>query len=634
MVETLGVEGSLGVLAAAVWLVTTAVSSVGPRRRHFIVPQSPSAAAGGATPPLNLGEEPLSLHGHVEARRVAMLYLPVYALGTLGDWMQGGHLFALYQSYGYSISEIGHIFAIGYSSAALLGTYAAAFGDRHGYRLCVVVYGLCYTLECLSMNYRSVGMLIGGRLCGGIAYSLLYVSFESWLVAEGHARSLPTEYMGHLFATATTVNAISAVIGGALAHISLELYRDSAEEVRSNIYTTPFNAATVPLLGCSLLATLLWQERYAREAPVAHSDECPEDVRETSRLTLDGAPNIGEDEDEDEAGSPLDRLVCIPIDGNAAPSNSLSPARTNGKEWPVSSATPHDRERSRRKSHVIANGRPAGGGASSGSAHASITGSLIASLARLRREPILFHIGMLSSLYEATLYAFVFLWTPALEARARASALAAVGGDESLLVGELEIAHGKIFSLLMLFKAAGSRVFATGLGRVTHLPGGVASQRSFALRSLKLTFAVSAACLALPIFSERYDVTLCAFCAFELMLGFYWPAVAMLRTDFVVEGRSSMMSVFRVLLNVLVIGLLELSGVLSERHMFAICCAMLVASWTSTLLLEARVLGSKPMSLSRAGPKASRSDDLENYDDLGLREVLAEEYTTGALQRV
>lgn len=577
----LRIEEALALGAVGVWVSSLAVGKLEPWTRQ----RRKSPALGGFS---LVAAEPNGLH---ECRRIAWRYLPVYALGTLGDWMQGGHLYALYQSYDYSIAHIAHIFAIGYTSAALLGTYAAAFGDRYGYRLCVIIYGVCYSLECLSMNYASTSILLAGRICGGIAYSLLYVSFESWLVAEGQARALPSEYMGHLFATATTVNALSAVLGGALAHTTLEMGREAAEEARRNIYASPFNAATVPLLGCSLLAALAWKERYSHERRGARHALRNGDSKtgeEEERLFLPGS--VGESDGAGSGGSGCSDAEAPPFNGAGA-----APTAGNG-----------------------AGGERAKGG-HDGEDSGSVTASLLGSLRRLRREPTLLQLGLLSSLYEATLYAFVFLWTPALESRA-----ASAGGLNS----DAQIAHGKIFSLLMLFKAAGSRVFATGLGRVAGdamagAAGVGGTHRSFALRALKLTFSVSAACLLVPVFSVRYDTTLCAFCAFEMTLGFYWPAVAMLRTEFVVEGRSSMMSVFRVLLNVLVILLLELSGLLSESAMFLIACAMLVASWISVSLLQARVTGTAPLLGLPGATKASRSDDLNAEDDLDADEARA-----------
>jgi hypothetical protein len=554
------IEEALGLAVISTWLLVTICSS----SAYFLLPpQLADHSETGARVRALAAQKERTAHSESLLQSIAWRYLPVYALGTLGDWMQGGHIYALYQSYGYSITEIGHIFAFGYSSAALLGTFAAAFGDKYGYRLCVIVYGVCYSIECLSMNVASTPVLLAGRLCGGIAYSLLYVSFESWLVAEGHACELPPEYMGHLFATATTVNALSAVLGGALAHVTLRLGRESAERAHANVYTSPFNVAIVPLLGCSLLAAVLWRERFATGKAGECAGEVLDKTEESERL--------------------------------------ISPA-AKGSDGPAVVNAAWARESSR-----------AEGGAAAKEEQSTLD-SLLTSLRRLRRDPVLLHIGLLSSMYEATLYAFVFLWTPALEARARAAATH--GGAEPV-----EIAHGKIFSLLMLCKAVGSRIFAAGLVHHTRTSGPGASQRAFALGALKLTFAISAGCFALPVVSQRYDVTLAGFCAFELMLGFYWPAIAMLRAEFVVEGRSSMMSIFRVMLNVLVILLLELSGVLTETTVFVLSSAILASCWLVTSLLSAHVQGSTPLVGLCAQPKASRSDgdSLENGDDSETR---------------
>ncbi|KAG8469405.1 hypothetical protein KFE25_005860 [Diacronema lutheri] len=614
-----GIEETLALGAVCIWAASLLVGECEPwarrRERRARAQPTDSDVAGRA-------------RGWSECRRIAWRYLPVYALATLGDWMQGGHLYALYQSYGYSISQIAHIFAIGYTSAALLGTYAAAFGDRYGYRLCVVLYGFCYSLECVSMNYASTAVLLCGRMCGGIAYSLLYVSFESWLVAEGQARALPGEYMGHLFATATTVNALSAVLGGALAHVTLERGRKGAEEAGRSAYAAPFNAATVPLVCSSLLAAMVWRERYSYERaggsrPARNGHSC-EDEQLTKQTAACG-------EGGSERGSP----ELAGSDSEA--SLLLGNGRRAGVGAIVGAGDGAGGHGDGRGSGGLGGGGGSGGGSGAGGSvgggarGASVMASLLSAVQRLVAEPVLLHIGLLSSLYEATLYAFVFLWTPALEGRAMRATRA--GGALGAATGG--IAHGKIFSLLMLFKAAGSRVFALGLGRISAAGqlgrgarGGVgagagvgaSSQRAFALGSLKLTFGTSAACLLVPVFSQRYDVTLCAFCVFEMMLGFYWPAIAMLRTDFLAEGRSSMMSVFRVLLNALVILLLELSGLLSESAMFGLACSTLVASWASASLLHARVQGAAPLQHLPGAAKASRSDDLNAEDDLDADE--------------
>ena len=56
------------------------------------------------------------------------------ALGTFGDWIQGGYLYALYAEYGYSMGGIAALFVVGYGAAATVGTYVGAVGDVRGHR--------------------------------------------------------------------------------------------------------------------------------------------------------------------------------------------------------------------------------------------------------------------------------------------------------------------------------------------------------------------------------------------------------------------------------------------------------------------------------------------------------------------
>jgi MFS family permease len=63
-----------------------------------------------------------------------------------------------------------------YSTSALLGTYAASMGDRYGHRACIAVYGVIYAVSCATMHTGNFWVLMFGRVCGGVAYSLLYSS--------------------------------------------------------------------------------------------------------------------------------------------------------------------------------------------------------------------------------------------------------------------------------------------------------------------------------------------------------------------------------------------------------------------------------------------------------------------------
>ena len=132
-------------------------------------------------------------------RRLRNLYLSVYALAMFGDWIQGGFLYALYAEYGYSLQQIALVFGIGYGSAATLGTYAGAVGDVGGHRRNCVAYGVLYLVSCLLNNAGHIVSLAAGRVLGGVAYSILYTSFESWLLTEATACDLPPKMLTRLF---------------------------------------------------------------------------------------------------------------------------------------------------------------------------------------------------------------------------------------------------------------------------------------------------------------------------------------------------------------------------------------------------------------------------------------------------
>ena len=53
-----------------------------------------------------------------------------------------------------------------------------------GRKKAALTYVVTYTLGCLTKHWNVFGVLLVGRLFCGVATSLLYSAFESWLVAE------------------------------------------------------------------------------------------------------------------------------------------------------------------------------------------------------------------------------------------------------------------------------------------------------------------------------------------------------------------------------------------------------------------------------------------------------------------
>ena len=211
------------------------------------------------------GDASLAAQERSVYRRLRNRYLAVYALATLGDWIQGGYIYALYAEYGYSLQQIALVFGVGYGSAATLGTYVGAVGDVGGHRRNCVAYGALYVASCLLCNVGDLSALAVGRLLGGIAYSILFTSFESWLIAEADACGLSQKRLSRLFSLATLCNASTAALAGILGHFAVEYLALSG----GNRYAAPFNAATVPLTLASIIASLRWSERYGDQQTTA-----------------------------------------------------------------------------------------------------------------------------------------------------------------------------------------------------------------------------------------------------------------------------------------------------------------------------------------------------------------------------
>ena len=57
-------------------------------------------------------------------------YLTAYVLAVAGDWLQGPHVYALYDSYNMSKHQIELLFIAGFGSSLLFGTFAGSIADK------------------------------------------------------------------------------------------------------------------------------------------------------------------------------------------------------------------------------------------------------------------------------------------------------------------------------------------------------------------------------------------------------------------------------------------------------------------------------------------------------------------------
>ncbi|KAH7550119.1 hypothetical protein JRO89_XS13G0138400 [Xanthoceras sorbifolium] len=175
-------------------------------------------------------------------------------------------------------------------------------------------------------------------------------------------------------------------------------------------------------------------------------------------------------------------------------------------------------------------------------------------------------LGAIQSLFEGSMYTFVFLWTPALSPN-----------DE-------EIPHGFIFATFMLASMLGSS-FASRL--LAHSSPKVESY-------MQIVFVISAASLLLPTITNLEQVLglpsgveggsisvsgclqLIGFCTFEACVGIFWPSIMKMRSQYIPEeARSTIMNFFRIPLNIFVCVVLYNVNAFPITIMFGMCSIFL-----------------------------------------------------------
>ncbi|KAI3471245.1 hypothetical protein Pfo_027908 [Paulownia fortunei] len=394
-------------------------------------------------------------------------YLLVYSLMMAGDWLQGPYVYYLYSTYGFGKGEIGQLFIAGFGSSMLFGTIVGSLADKQGRKRACVTYCITYILSCITKHSPQYKVLMIGRILGGIATSLLFSAFESWLVAEHFKRGFDQQWLSLTFSKAIFLgNGLVAILSGLFGNLLVDSLNLGP--------VSPFDAAAIFLaIGMAIILSS-WTENY-------------------------GDPSESKD--------------------------LLSQFK--------------------------------------GAAVAIASDEKIALL------------GAIQSLFEGSMYTFVFLWTPALSPN-----------DE-------EIPHGFIFATFMLASMLGSSIAARLLAR-----------NSVKVENyMQIVFVISSASLLLPILTN-FLVTpskvkgggisfssclqILGFCAFEACVGIFWPSIMKMRSQYIPEeARSTIMNFFRIPLNIFVcivlynVSPLDLSYVFTHGLCMNGCWALVVMAITS-----------------------------------------------------
>eukprot|EP00540_Astrosyne_radiata_P004124 CAMPEP_0116843468 /NCGR_PEP_ID=MMETSP0418-20121206/12106_1 /TAXON_ID=1158023 /ORGANISM="Astrosyne radiata, Strain 13vi08-1A" /LENGTH=506 /DNA_ID=CAMNT_0004474227 /DNA_START=27 /DNA_END=1547 /DNA_ORIENTATION=- len=203
-------------------------------------------------------------------------------------------------------------------------------------------------------------------------------------------------------------------------------------------------------------------------------------------------------------------------------------------------------------------------------------------VATMRSRDILL-CGIVSSVFEGSMYIFVFMWTPALKNLTNSS--------ES----EVDLPFGLIFSTFMVCCMAGSSLFSILIGFIKGeaLCVGV--------------LAVASISMALVALSSSDTLALCAMNLFEVCVGMYWPIMGTMKGAIVPEDkRAAIYNLYRIPLNFIV--LFSLLTDLSSTQSFILnCCMLAIATILQTILMTRRLNMSSMKDLKERTQQESSS---------------------------
>lgn len=171
-------------------------------------------------------------------------------------------------------------------------------------------------------------------------------------------------------------------------------------------------------------------------------------------------------------------------------------------------------------------------------------------------QPMILYCGVVCSFFEASMFIFVFNWTPCL-----------------MEEGQPPPPFGHIFAAFMIMSMLGSRLFA------------FLSQSMPVERVGLLTLCVAALCHMTIIVISSVVLRLFAFLVFEMCVGLYFPMMGTLKGQIVPEEmRSTIYNLFRLPMNAAV--LLTLILKLSTATSFCVTSLLLVVACLAQLRLS------------------------------------------------
>eukprot|EP01052_Picozoa_sp_SAG31_P013557 SAG31_NODE_817_length_11849_cov_6.737362_9_plen_353_part_00 len=319
-------------------------------------------------------------------------------------------------------------------------------------------------LSCVTKHFNHYWILMLGRLTGGIATSLLFSAFESWMVSEHQTKLFPQDLVGGTIGMAIFGNGIVAIVAGVVAQAAADAVGlfafGGSDYFMFGGYCTPFDLSMLVLGICWVVIERSWSE------------------------------NFGE----------VDEAV------NAFSPDALKKAL---------------------------------------------------SIIRQNREVML--CGVVQSLFEGSMYTFVFMWTPVLTPP----------GEKP--------PYGMMFATFMVACMFGSQAFSLAMSK------GVAQEDLGVY-----TYGVATVALLTPALTSSSLVIFVAFLFFEACVGCYFPIMGTIKSMLVPDAsRAAIYNLFRVPLNAIVLFVLLTD--LSPGVAF-FCCGLMLCGATAGQVYLARAI--------------------------------------------
>ena len=118
-----------------------------------------------------------------------------------------------------------------------------------------MTFVVLYIISCMTKHSTDLAILSIGRLTGGIATSILYSSFESWMISEHFNRNnFPSDWIRDTFYIQTLLNGIVAILAGFVSNFLYNFFDKSA--------VVTFDAAIIFLMIGGIMILTSWEENY------------------------------------------------------------------------------------------------------------------------------------------------------------------------------------------------------------------------------------------------------------------------------------------------------------------------------------------------------------------------------------